>query len=78
MLSHSTQKWIAPAFGADCCNGAVAGQNLCLVWKREQASVNRIENLRGIAAGQVGAANAARKQRVAGNEQFERGKMEAN
>ena len=78
MLSHSTQKWIAPAFRADCGSGAVARHNLCLVWKREQAGVNRIENLWGIAAGQVGAANAARKQRVAGNEHVERDKMEAD
>jgi len=55
----------------------VAGQNFGFIWEREQAVLDGIENLVRVAAGEVGAADAACEEGVAGDEQAERGEVEA-
>ena len=72
------QERIAPALCADGGRGAVAGQNLGFVGQSQQAGLDGVDDLAGVAAGQVGAADAAGKERVAGDEQLERGKVEAD
>jgi len=56
----------------------VAGENAGLVWQREQASLNGVDDLTIVATGQVSAADAAFKERIACDQQLERGKVEAD
>ena len=53
----------------------MAGEDAGLVGQREQAGVDRVDDLIEVAAGQVGATDTAFKKRVAGDEQLERGKV---
>ena len=66
------------ALGADGGCRSVAGNDSCVVGKCQQAGVYRVDDLFGVAAGKVGAADAAGKECVACNDHFERKKVEAN
>ena len=52
--------------------------HLCLVRQRQQAGVNRVDDLIVVTAWQVGSPDAAGKERVPGNQQLERRKVEAD
>ena len=56
----------------------MAGQNPGFARQRKQAGVDGVDDLIGVPAGQVGAADAAFKERVAGHQQLERGKVQAD
>jgi len=57
---------------------SVSWNDLGLVGQGQQAAVNRVEDLVVVAAGKVGASDAAGKERVSGDEQFERRKVQAD
>ena len=63
---------------ADGGDGAVTGNDSGFVGQSEQAGVDGVDDLLGIAAGQVGAADAAGEERVAGDDHFERREMKAD
>jgi hypothetical protein len=56
----------------------VAGENPGFIVQRHEAGTKRVHDLIGVAAGQVGAADATGEKCVAGNDQLEQGKMEAD
>ena len=56
----------------------VAGDYPGLIRKREKPGVDGIDDLRGVSAGQISAANAALKQRVTGDKQVLRGEVQAD
>ena len=58
--------------------GPWPGRTLVSSGKRQQAGLDGVDDLVEVAAGQVGAADAAGKERVAGDEKLERGKMQAD
>src|SRR5580692_2619330 len=72
------QEWVAVALLADGGGGTVTGQHSGFLGKRQQTGMNGVQNLAGVAAGQVGAADASCEKRVAGDEHVERGEMEAD
>lgn len=65
-------------FFTDCGGGAVAGDDEGLFWQWEQAAVDGVDDLAGVATGQVGAADGACEERVSGDEEIERRKVEAD
>ena len=75
---RGTEEGIAFALAADGGGGAVAGEHFGFVGQGQQAGLDGVDDLAGVAAGQVSAADAAGKERVAGDEQLERGKVEAD
>ena len=56
----------------------MAGQDLGFIRQLKQAGLNRVDDLIKVAAWQIGTTDAAGKKSVAGNEQFEGHKMEAD
>ncbi len=56
----------------------VAGEDMGFIGEGQQTGVDRVDDLAGVAAGQVGAADASGKKRIAGDEHLERGKVEAD
>ena len=66
------------ALRADGSSGAVTGEDPGFVGQGEQAGGDGVDDLRVVAAGEVGAAYAAGKEGVAGDEQVEWGEVEAD
>ena len=58
--------------------GAVAGNDFGVVWQGEQAGVDGVDDLLGVAAGQVGAADAPGEEGVSGEDHLERREMKAD
>ena len=75
---HFSQEWVIFALCSDRSSRSVAGQHSGFVGKGQQPGFDGFDDLIEIAAGQVGPANAAGKQCVAGDEQLERGEVQAN
>ncbi len=65
-------------FCSDGRSGAVTRQNAGFVGQGEQAGFDGVDNLPGVAARKVGAADASGEQGVSGDEQFERSKVETD
>lgn len=65
-------------FGADRGGGAVARQDPGVVGKRQEPGLDGLDDLAWVAAGQIGAADAARKQSISGNDHLERLEMKTN
>ena len=55
------------ALVADCGCGAVAGEDAGVVWEGQQAGFNGLDDLAGVSSGEIGAANAACEEGVAGD-----------
>ena len=72
------QEGVAIFFVAHGCGWAVAGNDLRLFGENEQATVDGVDDLAGVTAGQVGASDAAGEERVAGDEQLHGREVEAN
>jgi hypothetical protein len=58
--------------------GPVTRQYLGIVRESQQARLDRVDDLLEVAPREIGAPDAAGKERVAGNEQLERRKMQAD
>jgi len=56
----------------------VAGEDAGLVGQRKQASLDGVDDLAVVSSGEVGAADAAFKERIACDQKLERGKVEAD
>ena len=56
----------------------MAGQDFGFIWERQQSGFDGVDELAEVAAGQVSSADAAGKEGVAGDEQLEGGKMQAD
>jgi hypothetical protein len=65
-------------FGADGGCGPVAGQDPGVVGKGQEPGFDGVDDLAWVAAGQIGAADAAGKQGIAGNDHFERLEMKTD
>src|SRR5271157_3498523 len=78
MGSLPAQEGIASAFRADSGFGAVAGKNPDFIRQCQQAGMDGVDDLIEIAAGKIGASDAAFKERVSGHQQLERGKVQAD
>ena len=63
------KKRIPVFFFADGGEGAVAGEHLCVFGEDEQTGVDGVQDLPAVAAGEVGAADAAGKESVSCDEQ---------
>ena len=72
------QEGVGFTLGANGGGGTVAGQNFGFIGEGQQARLDGVDDLAKVAAGQVGAADAAGKQRVPRDEQFERDKVQTN
>jgi hypothetical protein len=72
------EEWIAFSLISDRGGWSVARKNPGFIGQGHQPGTERVHDLIEVAAGQVGAADAAGKQGVAGNQQLERGKVEAD
>jgi len=78
LLCELAKERVSPAFGADGGGGPVAGDDVGLVGQGQQTGVNGIENLIRVAAGEVGAADAAGEKSVAGYDHLERDEVETD
>ena len=67
--SEISEEGVGLAFFADGGGGAVAGEDAGGVGEGEEARVNGIEELPGVAAGEVGAADGAGEEGVSGEEE---------
>jgi hypothetical protein len=65
-------------FGADSGGRAMAGQDPGVVGKRQEPGFDGVDDLARVAAGQIGAADAAGKQGIAGNDHLERFEMKTD
>src|SRR5208337_3442209 len=72
------EEGIAQLFEANGGGWTMAGEDSRLFGQDEQSIVYGAEYLPSVAARQVGAADAAREERVSGNEQIQRGKMQTD
>ena len=77
-MDQLLQEWICSAFGADGGGWSVAGNDPGFVGEGQQAGVDGVDDLLEVAAGQVGAADAAGKERVAGEDHLERSEVKAD
>jgi hypothetical protein len=77
-LRRLFQKRICLAFDADGGGWAVARDDRDLVRQVEKAGVDGFDDLRVVASGEVGAADASREESVAGEDHFERGEMQTD
>jgi hypothetical protein len=72
------QEWIIFLFRADGCAGTVAWEYFRFVWQRQQPELDGVDDLVVVAAGQVGASNAAGKEGVSSDQQLEGSKVQAD
>lgn len=73
-----TEEWVRSALGTYGSERAVAWNHLGLVRQFEQARVDRFDDLFGVSAGKIGAADASGEECVPGNEHIKRCEMEAH
>jgi hypothetical protein len=72
------EEWVALALFSNCGGWSVAWQDLGFIGQRHEAGAKRVHDLIEVAARKIGAADAAGKQGVAGNQKLERGKVETD
>ena len=72
------EEWVALALLADCCEFAVAGDYYRFVWEGQDRVVEGVEDFLHRAAGEVGAADGAGEEGVAGDQLFFCGEVEAD
>jgi hypothetical protein len=65
-------------FGADGGEGAMARQDLGVVGKGQKPGFDGLDDLARVAAGEIGAADAAGKKGIAGDDHLERREMKTN
>ena len=66
-VGGSAEEGVVCDFIADRCLRAVAGEHDRFGWQREEVRANAIEQLRGAAVWQIGAADRALEQHIADN-----------
>ena len=66
MILEVLQEWIFETLGPDSCTWPVAGNDGDFIGEGEEAFVNGVEKLAGVASGQVGAAYGAGEEGVSG------------
>jgi hypothetical protein len=66
------------SFGVDCGPGAVAGQDAGVARQGQETGFDGLDDLARVSAGEIGAADAAGKQSIAGNDHLERLEMKTN
>jgi hypothetical protein len=72
------KKRIRLAFSADCGGRTVSGNDSGVVGQGKQARVNGVDDLLGIAPGQVSAPDASGEEGVSGQDHFQRCEMKTN
>jgi hypothetical protein len=72
------QEWIVLPFGADSGCGAVAGQDPGVAGQGQEPGFDGLDDLARVAAGEIGTADAAGKQSIAGDDHLERLEMKTN
>jgi hypothetical protein len=72
------KEWIVQPFVADCGRGTVAGQHASVAGQGQETGFDGLDDLARVPAGEIGAADTAGKQSIAGNDHLERLEMKTN
>ena len=78
MIKLGLKKWIADSFSADGGRSTVSGNHSRFVRESQQAFLYGRDNLSRITPRKVCSADRASEERVSGDEQFVRGKVNAD